>query len=150
MSAELTIFFGSAGASITAGLIVRLLALEHNQTVDLALFDFTKDLFAAAAAVFPTVLVIQSKTDAVKFSGAQFLGTLMLIVVIALWAKGDTRYFAYWRDGKRRTKGPDGKLGPPTAAGSPRRSKMLAFAVGNGLGFTVLFFSTVLAQGVAS
>jgi hypothetical protein len=70
--------------------------------------------------------------------------------VIVLWAQGDSRYFSYWRNGEKRIKQRGGKLGGPVAAPSPRRYRLIAFSVGNGLGFMVLNASTVLSHHITS
>jgi hypothetical protein len=150
MSDELFVFVGSAGVAVIAGFIVRVLALGNDESLNLALLDFTKDLFAAAAAVFPTTLIIQREEEGIQFTAAEFAGTLMLVAAIAIWAKGDTRYFSYWRGGKKRVKNADGTLGGAVQAGSGKMRKAMAFLVGNALGFMVLYFSTVLSQQVAA
>jgi hypothetical protein len=151
MSHELYVFAGSALVAVAAGFIVRLLSLADGESVGLKLFDFTRDLFAAAAAVFPTTLIIQSKPDqTIQFSSSQLGVTLTLIAAIALWAKGDSRYFSYWRQGMKRVRNDDGTLSEPEAADSPGMRKAMAFVAGNGLGFAVLFASAVVSYQVAS
>jgi hypothetical protein len=147
----LFVFAGSAVVAIGAGLLIRWLALEHGASLTLALLDFTTDLFAAAAAVFPTTLILQHEGgQQLTMSVPEVLGTFMLVVVIAVWAKFDTRYFAYWRKGMRRHKKSDNTLDDGTLDDNPRRWRAIAFVVGNGLGFAVLYASTALSQSVVT
>ncbi|HEY2282566.1 MAG TPA: hypothetical protein VGH60_03330 [Solirubrobacteraceae bacterium] len=151
MSHEVYVFAGAAVAVIGAGLVLRGLTLADNESMNLTIFDCTKDLFLAAVAVFPTTLIIEPKPGAtIDFHAGELLATFLLLALIALWAKGDTRYFYYWRRGEKRTKQNDGKLGPAATASHPRLRKAAAFAFGNGLGFSVLFASTALSHHVAS
>jgi hypothetical protein len=148
---ELLVFGTSAGVILVAGLLVRWLSLEQNQALSLPFLDFTKDLFAAAVVVFPTTLLVERHAkQTINFTIAQGFVTFLLFAAIAVWAKFDTRYFAYWRRGERRVKTAAGVLSDPQAASRPRLRKCMAFALGNGLGFIVLYFSTVISQAAAS
>lgn len=150
MGHELAVFGGSAALVIVSGFLIRLLAQPEGETFALATFDFTRDLFGAAAAVFPATLIIEAKHNELSMSVSEFGLLLILIVVIGCWAKWDSRYFCHWRDGMTREKLPNGKLGEPVASPHPVRLERIAFAIGTGLGFTVLYASTVLSHHIAS
>ena len=151
MSHELTIFFGSAAAVIAAGVVIRYLALAENRSISLTVVDCAEDLFLAAVVVFPTTLIIEPKPKhPISFSASQLLATFALLVVIAVWAKGESRYICYWRQGEKRTKQQNGSLGAAERASRPTLMKATAFMLGNGLGFSVLFASVALSHHVAS
>src|SRR5690242_9389417 len=117
VSHEVYVFIGAAVAVIAAGLILRGLTLAEHETVNLTLFDCTKDLFLAAGTVFPTTLIIEPKPKAtIDFHAGELLAMFGLLALIAIWTKGESRYLHYWRKGEKRTKQADGKLGAPTEA----------------------------------
>ncbi len=150
MSHELRVFFATAVVTVVAGLVVRWMAREDSEPFKVEILDFSTDLFAAATAVFPTVLLIQAKPHgAISVSEAQLAALIVLIFSIPVWARFDARYFSYWRKGERRLI-KNKKLEGSIEASKPKRTKILGFLIGNGLGLAVLCMSTILAQQVAS
>jgi cytochrome c biogenesis factor len=149
VSHELRVFFAAAAVTVVAGFVVRWMAKEDSEPFKAEILNFSTDLFAAATAVFPTTLIIQSRPNkTIDFSPAQLAALLVLILAIPLWARFDARYFAYWRKGERR-RIVKGKLVSSEQAAKPMRTKTLGFVIGNGLGLAVLCMSTVLSQQVA-
>ncbi|HEU5143217.1 MAG TPA: hypothetical protein VFU04_08680 [Solirubrobacterales bacterium] len=151
MSREFSVFLASSGLTLLAGFAIRTLALADAEGLSLELVDFARDLFAAAAAVFPTTLIIQPEREqAILVAPSDVLTIVLVVMAILLWGKGESRYLRHWRKGKERLRQHDGSLSAPQPAAKPGRRKALAFVVGNGLGFLVLFASTTLSQQMIS
>jgi hypothetical protein len=151
MSHALVVFLVATGLVGLAGILVRVFALPDLDAMNLDVVELSRDFFGAAVAVFPTTLLLEPKAHkAIVFSLTDLAALAGLVLMMALWAKGDARYLADWRVGKWRSKTSDKKLGDPKPAAHPKRLKVIAFGLGNGLGLMVLFGSTALSHTIAS
>lgn len=131
-----------------AVLVVRWIAKKDEEPVNVHILDFSMELFAAATAVFPTTLILQSQHKATSFSNSQIGALIVLILAIPFWGRMDARYFSYWRKGEQRVL-VNGKLTGSIKAPNARARKWLGFLIGNGLGLAILCISSILSQQVA-
>lgn len=144
MAHELLLFGGLVGATVVAGVVLRVNSVGNNKRITITTFDLGWDLFIASAAVIPTALIVTSRPIGSK----QGLAALIVVVAILLWSKGEERYFAVWREGKKRPVLENGDLGEPVKVSkqSAKLRKTAAFLLGNGLGLAVLFAATALSE----
>lgn len=152
MNHELSVFLITAALTGLAGGFIRGLALRGNQALlRLEVVDFARDFITAAAAVFPTTLILQvDPHKEISMTPIQMLAIIFTVAMIFIWGVGESRYFSDWREGKKKNRLEGGELSAAMPAAHPRLWKALAFVVSNGMGFAVLFGSTVLSQQIAS